>query len=444
MSAENTIKEFIAPRYMTRFRCRGSECPDTCCGWWEVLVDEQHYWILKKTLEGSVVSAGEFSDSFIRRDGGSGDAFAYIRMGDDGYCPCLTKDKLCMIHRDHGVDVLHDICLLYPRLPFIVGNRLELTGQLSCPEAAGLCILADDALELVNIEPSFIPRHRFFQRIAGTKDDPYAWYFDDIRTTLMKLLYRVEYPVSSRLYFLFYFAQQISPLFHKGIPDVDEKKLAAQIDAVSDPELLGALHERFIASKTPDSKAIEGIQRILLSRMQHENCRPNYTRMIMDSYLSYEREHGNASFDGNHSNINITLSPAQVGDLYMKRRDYWESSYKEQIDRYMFNYAMNYMLQEVYIGHYDLTVYLRSLFYQIAAIRFLIFSNPMLVELMRRPGAEKNAEHEQAMLGAAAVEACYRFTRNIVQSSKLGTEIDSILNALGLSSVEALPQFLKI
>jgi len=439
---KNIIKECIAPRYITRFQCRGSSCEDTCCGWWKVSVDEAHYRKLEKLMDRSEESRHAFSQAFIKQDNGSAGTFGLIRMGDDGYCRYLSEGHLCMIHKDYGPEFLPDICAIFPRMISLVGKRLELTGQLSCPQTARLCLLADDALDLVDFDPAGLFRPKFLQRQQSTSDDPYAWYFDDIRSTLLRLLSFVEFPLSSRFYFILYLAEQISPFFTRGTKTVDEEKLVIEINGILHPEVLNELHTQFISlKKTPDPIVMEAVQRVLLSRLQHDNCRPGYTRLVTDTFVGYEYEYFGKTFEPGQSNISLTLSPAKVLQSYKNRRAFWEENHNRSIERYFNNYSMNYILNTWYTGWPDLNAYVRSLLIRVAAIKFLMFSHPRIFAGMNQHAARTGEVNNlRAELDSVAVDACYNFTRNIGHSPELNNQIENILDRLGMNTFESRVQ----
>ena len=38
-------REALTARYLTRFRCLGADCEDTCCQAWEIPLDQRGYQI---------------------------------------------------------------------------------------------------------------------------------------------------------------------------------------------------------------------------------------------------------------------------------------------------------------------------------------------------------------------------------------------------------------
>jgi hypothetical protein len=241
------------------------------------------------------------------------------------------------------------------------------------------------------------------------------------------------------------FAKKVSPFFNSTVKSIDEKILEKEISSILHPDVQRELHTHFNTEKTASEPAVmEVVQRILLSRLQHENCRSAYTTLIIDTFVGYEQEQSGVPFDSSGSNIHLTLTPAQILHLYVNRRDAWERSNRERIEQYAQNYSMNYILKEWYTGWPDLRAYVRSLLIRVAAIRFLLFSHPRLYSIMRQylssTAQEKGGAYGE--LDKAAVEMCYNFTRNIGHSPELNTRIEAILNDLGLISWGSDLQFL--
>ena len=118
------------PRYYETFRCIASDCTDSCCKEWEVLVDEAaaaRYQVMEGPL-------GEDLRRYLYQDE-EGDH--YLRI-TDGRCPMWRQDGLCRIQAEQGHDMLCQTCREFPRLRHDYGDFVELGLELSCPEAARL------------------------------------------------------------------------------------------------------------------------------------------------------------------------------------------------------------------------------------------------------------------------------------------------------------------
>lgn len=135
------------PTYMTRFQCIGDKCEDTCCAGWRVTFD-------KKTTQ-SYLSA---SDEEVRvvakanikkiKDNRSSINYSFVQMNAQGACPFQQADKLCLIQSRMGEKALSKTCSIYPRHRGHVDEVQVEVATLSCPEAARLCLLTPDAMQI--------------------------------------------------------------------------------------------------------------------------------------------------------------------------------------------------------------------------------------------------------------------------------------------------------
>ena len=118
------------PKYYEAFRCIASDCPDSCCKEWDVLVDEasaQQYLAMEGAL-GEDLRRHLYTDE-------EGDSYLRITAGR---CPMWRQDGLCRIQAERGHEALCQTCQDFPRLRHDYGDFVELGLELSCPEAARL------------------------------------------------------------------------------------------------------------------------------------------------------------------------------------------------------------------------------------------------------------------------------------------------------------------
>ena len=124
------------PQYYKTFRCIASECSDSCCKEWEVLVDEiaaARYLAMEGPL-------GDDLRQYMYQD----EAGEWYLRITDGRCPMWREDGLCRIQAELGHEALCRTCREFPRLKHDYGEFVELGLELSCPEAARI-IFAEPA-----------------------------------------------------------------------------------------------------------------------------------------------------------------------------------------------------------------------------------------------------------------------------------------------------------
>lgn len=122
------------PSYFHQFQCIASDCPDSCCKEWDVLVDPVAAGVYQ-SLEGEL---GDDLRHYLHQD--DGDWYFSIT---DGRCPMWRRDGLCRIQAILGHEALCETCRQFPRLTHDYGDFVERGLELSCPEAAKLILLTD-------------------------------------------------------------------------------------------------------------------------------------------------------------------------------------------------------------------------------------------------------------------------------------------------------------
>lgn len=118
--------------YLSRFRCIGDKCEDTCCKGWGMQVDAPHVELYKKEAPEllDAVTTGE-AEHIMRRDPAT------------DYC-VKFEGGICSIHRDRGTNFLGDACHFYPRVTRGFAQKNMQSAALSCPEIVRI-ILRDEA-----------------------------------------------------------------------------------------------------------------------------------------------------------------------------------------------------------------------------------------------------------------------------------------------------------
>ena len=121
------------PAYFDDFRCIASACPDSCCKEWDVLVDAESAAFYR-------CLPGKLGDD-LRRVMHDEDGQTVMTI-TDGRCPMWRQDGLCRIQAELGEEALCNTCRDFPRLRHDYGDFVELTLELSCPEATRILLSA--------------------------------------------------------------------------------------------------------------------------------------------------------------------------------------------------------------------------------------------------------------------------------------------------------------
>jgi lysine-N-methylase len=146
----------LVPLYTQRFACIGSECEDTCCAGWRVTIDKKTFTTYKQSTNPHLID--RLNNKVKRARSEMSDA-NYARMDLDpktGECP-MMEDQLCSIQKELGEDKLSNTCFAYPRVSMEIGGIYQQALTLSCPEAARLALLAEDAMSFTQSEITVRP-----------------------------------------------------------------------------------------------------------------------------------------------------------------------------------------------------------------------------------------------------------------------------------------------
>jgi len=386
--------ETITARYLTRFKCVGASCEESCCQGWQVQIDRRHYHILKQAMDGTPAEREEFHRNVQRSDSAPDEGrFAWIRVEREKQtCPFLDSKKLCSVQLRYGEDSLPDICATYPRLVGKFGDRLEVWGTLSCPEVARQCLLHDDALEIVDGSPDISARMTPTTAVVGTPT-PYQRYLDDVRAAVFELLSMREHPIGTRLFLMAYLGKQTAEFFHKGSTTVDERRLAEVIRHVATPANAGLWQAELTRLPPPDALTAKLVTQMLRERLKTPL---GSFRTLVDRIL--------ATYSDAAS---VSVSDLWAG--FSQRRQFWLDRHAERIDLYFENYAKNFWMREWYVISNDLLVHAQRLLMRVAVLRFLLFGHPWLLEV----SASGDTALQRTALDRAAVDVFYKFSRAI-------------------------------
>ncbi|MBQ8724388.1 MAG: flagellin lysine-N-methylase [Oscillospiraceae bacterium] len=126
------------PKYYRKFQCIASDCEDSCCAQWQIVVDDD------SAIKYDSVS-GEMGEKLRRVQETDEDGDRVFRLENER-CPFWEKSGLCEIHRKLGEEYLCHTCREYPRAVQDYADFAEHDLSLSCPEAARI-ILSDESLD---------------------------------------------------------------------------------------------------------------------------------------------------------------------------------------------------------------------------------------------------------------------------------------------------------
>ena len=164
-----TNQNFFVPEYIQEFKCIGKDCIDSCCVGWDIKIDKSTFNKYKNSANKEIKSISQ--KSLVKDDPKSDISYGKL-VKENNCCPFLTNEKLCNAFKLMGQESLSIGCSTYPREITIFNKIGFISGSLSCPEIARLCLSKRDfnikTLKKKNL-PNIFNSHNVFSHQAKKK-----------------------------------------------------------------------------------------------------------------------------------------------------------------------------------------------------------------------------------------------------------------------------------
>lgn len=120
------------PTIYDEFICAASDCTDTCCRFWQVVLDDE---FLSKVND---FPTSQNSRKILKSKVNGFGKNKHLSLCKNGNCPFLNDKLLCDLHKEIGNESLPETCRRYPRFINNFGAYEERGLSFSCPVAAKL------------------------------------------------------------------------------------------------------------------------------------------------------------------------------------------------------------------------------------------------------------------------------------------------------------------
>jgi lysine-N-methylase len=203
----------LMPTYVSRFSCIGGDCEDTCCAGWTITLDKDSFQNYQTSFDPVL---RPLISKYVKRtpESKSPGKHAVIVLRDDECrsCPFLSEKKLCLIQERSGEKALSNTCAYYPRTVHRLGDLHQMTLTLSCPEAARLALLAEDAFGFVGQEQTV---NQGIILVVPPKGGLSLEAMDEVRTLMIQVLRSRDVSLSKRLKLIGSFCERVTELIEK-------------------------------------------------------------------------------------------------------------------------------------------------------------------------------------------------------------------------------------
>lgn len=271
------------PRYFSDFRCKGGDCPNTCCQGWLISWKEEEIEKVKSADISDELRA-MIDTSFVpvkeeeKKVAGDG-THKVLLDPETERCPFLTEENLCRIQKEAGEDALSYTCKIYPRRFLVVNNIVYRSCYTTCtPVINALCSI-ENSTDLVNVRVT--DKARFIADSDDTKKYPVLKYHEELLEFFYGILYNRKCGFETSVMLGALAAQKISEIVSSG-----------QIDRI--PEAIKAIQPQLRNEK--QIKALDEIKpnfRLKMSFMGEMFkliMRTDFLKALCDDDLAFSRE----------------------------------------------------------------------------------------------------------------------------------------------------------
>lgn len=323
------------PNYFKKFKCIASECEDTCCAGWEIVVDDETHECYKSVQ-------GKFGDrlknEIVQDEDGDN---IFVLKGNR--CAFLDEKDMCDIYKELGEEYLCHTCKEYPRFTEEFGNIREVGLSLSCPEAARIIFRETGITEFEVSEDD--------EMVAAYNDISYDIFMQLLtsRKLIMEILQDRSLKLNVRISIILSFSQEIQD-------KIDEDKIE-EIEHI----IKKYSDNNFIKSHIDKLEEVKGKEKI-----KYDNTR-QYLSVYKDiDHINEEcpkvLDEVVECFYGKDSDVNFYIDKHKEFNVYYEDKLY-------EFEHLMVYFIFRYFMKAVY--DYDVS----------AKVKFAVVSMLIIKEL---------------------------------------------------------------
>jgi len=316
----------LVPQYMHKFACIGSDCEDTCCIGFQVHIDKNTYDKYSKMKDPKWGTKLRRAVKRVESPSSEAD-YATLNVINNGPCPLLNENNLCVVHKDLGEDYLSPICASYPRLTNMVSGTMEVSTALSCPEAARAALLNPDGIEFDEIEESSVTPRLINAHFLPADDHNLAntpqGHFWELRIFTIGVLQDRRYSLTDRLLILGLFYSKAQELANTGQAAGLPALVARYREQMDDP----SFRDSFASVPAKPVVQINLLKELIDMRVSYGTTSPRYLECY-EELLSGIQYREDASYE-------------ELAENYQKAHDQQYRPFMDQHEYILENYLVN-------------------------------------------------------------------------------------------------------
>ena len=323
----------------------------------------------------------------------------------EGACRSLDSSGLCSLVVRAGDDVLSDACAMFPRTVAQTPERVEIAGSLACPEAARLCLLSEDGIEVVPASLELLSRFEPTEFPPGR--EPYDALADLVRDYAVKVFSDRSTPIRARLMQLAELGARVEDFYFRGGPADVRERLIHELERVQTEQhtldVKGELVVQMVFS------LMSGLRERGTARFQQLLNMVTYTYQA--AALELEPGLGKAP--------NPTLLWATLWKVMCAKN---EHVFGGRLELLLERYWLNDLHRTSFTRARSLSSHAFQMILRGVVLRFLVLGHPVINELARNEAL--TAEQERTF-DAAFIETVQLYAKHIEKDSEMFAMFES-------------------
>jgi lysine-N-methylase len=400
---------------MTRFKCLADRCEDTCCSGLGIYIVPEELAALEAAVQGKAQLKARLVRS-LDKDAELPPGYAALLNKPGEPCTFLGPTKLCTLIEGGGAAGLPFICSTFPRrFVHLPDGSVEVGASMSCPEMARLCLLSDDAHEVVDAPPGVSERYP-----PAPPPDPSMASFESVREWGARRLTDRGQPLSARLL---------------ALADLAERESMEAAD--------GAEARAAVSESAASGQFLAGLRGVLMALQSHPSrTTERYLQIVAPALQAFHAEVVEALGAGPPSD---ELYWPEVHQTFGRRLDRARSTVGGPLELYLERFCVNVWWTEPYVRAPTLRSYAFRLAARAALIRFLWMAHPA-IDALARAQEPVAAGEPRARLDAAAIEVVQVVARLFESGSGTLDILERFFTpeVFGGDALEPVAQFARI
>lgn len=325
-------QKITVPSYIENFKCIAEKCEETCCAGWYIAIDEGTYKKYKKVKHPEMKK--RFDKELVVKKGSSPECMAKIKLKNNR-CAFLAKDNLCDIYRNLGEQYLSETCMMYPRNTNALGEEVELSLALSCPEAARHILLSKEAIRFNKEESTTLPVVGARLKLQTHSPRQFEDYLLKMRRLLVAIWQESSYNMQDKWQAFEYVMMQL----HECKMRQDLKRLTTFLKEMQDKGFLKHIQD---FSK---QKSKSRVQKSLLDHYTTPVVEKKLLVMLME--MRNQKKWPSARYEGCYNLMIEGLGEDFNYNQYQKGKQVFEKALFETYPHILENYFVNYIYERL-------------------------------------------------------------------------------------------------